>query len=112
LELAASICTKFCFLDYADLFVGCVLCGCQGGMAGEGSDDDDDDVGPQPLDDGGGKSGPTGKTNFGGALLPGEGEAIAQYAEKNMRIPRRGEVGWQGDEIEQLENLGYVMSGK
>ena len=81
-------------------------------VAGDGSDDDDDDdVGPQPLDEQG-MSGPSGKTNFGGALLPGEGEAIAQYAEKNMRIPRRGEVGWQGNEIEGLENLGYVMSGK
>jgi hypothetical protein len=29
-----------------------------------------------------------------------------------MRIPRRGEVGWQGEEIERLESLGYVMSGK
>lgn len=28
-----------------------------------------------------------------------------------MRVPRRGEVGWSGKEIEQLENLGYVMSG-
>ncbi len=28
-----------------------------------------------------------------------------------MRIPRRGEVGWNGTEIESLETLGYVMSG-
>ncbi|KAG5181422.1 ras-induced vulval development antagonist-domain-containing protein [Tribonema minus] len=28
-----------------------------------------------------------------------------------MRIPRRGEVGWTGTEIEQLETVGYVMSG-
>ncbi|KAH8061116.1 hypothetical protein JL722_4413 [Aureococcus anophagefferens] len=28
-----------------------------------------------------------------------------------MRIPRRGEVGWQGEEIERLESVGYVMSG-
>jgi hypothetical protein len=28
-----------------------------------------------------------------------------------MRIPRRGEVGWSGQEIERLENTGYVMSG-
>lgn len=28
-----------------------------------------------------------------------------------MRIPRRGEIGWQGDDIERLENEGYVMSG-
>lgn len=28
-----------------------------------------------------------------------------------MRIPRRGEVGWSGQEIELLEDTGYVMSG-
>ncbi len=44
--------------------------------------------------------------NYGGALLPGEGAAIAQYVQKNMRIPRRGEVGWNGTEIEKLENTG------
>ena len=53
----------------------------------------------------------TGKVNYGGALLPGEGAAIAQYVQKNMRIPRRGEVGWTGNEIERLETQGYVMSG-
>ncbi len=35
----------------------------------------------------------TGATNYGGALMPGEGAAIAQFVQKNMRIPRRGEVG-------------------
>jgi hypothetical protein len=28
-----------------------------------------------------------------------------------MRIPRRGEIGWSGEEIEGLENQGFVMSG-
>jgi hypothetical protein len=49
--------------------------------------------------------------NYGGALLPGEGDAIAQYVQQNMRIPRRGEIGWKGDEIEGLETQGFVMSG-
>lgn len=49
--------------------------------------------------------------NYGGALLPGEGDAIAMYVQQNMRIPRRGEIGWKGDEIEGLENQGFVMSG-
>ena len=49
--------------------------------------------------------------NYGGALMPGEGAAIAQYVQKNLRIPRRGEVGWEGAEIEVLEKSGYVMSG-
>lgn len=49
--------------------------------------------------------------SYGGALLPGEGAAIAQYVQQNMRIPRRGEIGWSGKEIEGLEHQGYVMSG-
>lgn len=49
--------------------------------------------------------------SYGGALLPGEGAAIAQYVQQNMRIPRRGEIGWSGKEIEGLETQGYVMSG-
>ncbi len=49
--------------------------------------------------------------NYGLAMLPGEGAAIAQYVQQNMRIPRRGEIGWSGEEIESLENQGYVMSG-
>ena len=44
--------------------------------------------------------------SYGGALLPGEGAAIAQYVQANMRIPRRGEVGWEGHEIEKFERLG------
>ncbi len=78
-----------------------------------GDDSDGDDVvGPRPLpsvdelDEARG-----GSLDYGGALRPGEGAAIAQYVQKNMRIPRRGEVGWSGDDIEKLENTGYVMSG-
>ena len=48
---------------------------------------------------------------YGNALLPGEGQAIAQYVQKNMRIPRRGEIGWDSSEIDRLEQDGYVMSG-
>lgn len=28
-----------------------------------------------------------------------------------MRIPRRGEIGWTGNDIDKLEQSGYVMSG-
>ncbi|KAG7402318.1 hypothetical protein PHYBOEH_000026 [Phytophthora boehmeriae] len=72
-------------------------------------DDDEAEIGPQPLaatEDAAASS-----LNYGKALLPGEGAAIAQFVQKNMRIPRRGEVGWNGEEIGNLENLGYVMSG-
>lgn len=50
------------------------------------------------------------QVNYGKALLPGEGSAIAAFVQQNMRIPRRGEIGWDGDDIEKLETSGYVMS--
>lgn len=49
--------------------------------------------------------------SYGGALRPGEGEAMAQFVQTGKRIPRRGEVGLTADEIETFETLGYVMSG-
>lgn len=49
--------------------------------------------------------------DYGKALLRGEGAAIAQFVQQNMRIPRRGEIGWTGNDIEKLETTGYVMSG-
>ena len=52
-----------------------------------------------------------GITYGGGALLPGEGAAIAAYVQSGKRIPRRGEVGMSAEEIESFEGLGYVMSG-
>ncbi|CAM9129838.1 unnamed protein product [Choristocarpus tenellus] len=84
----------------------------QGHRHHQAEDSDEDDAGPKPvpqLDDlqGEGAHG----VNYGGALLPGEGAAIAQFVQKGMRIPRRGEVGWAGQEIEKLEDSGYVMSG-
>jgi hypothetical protein len=49
--------------------------------------------------------------DFGKALLPGEGEAMARFVADGKRIPRRGEIGLESVEIEQFEELGYVMSG-
>jgi hypothetical protein len=49
--------------------------------------------------------------SYGGALLPGEGAAMAKFVQENKRIPRRGEVGLSAEEIEQYEDQGYVMSG-
>ena len=54
---------------------------------------------------------PTKKLDYGHALLPGEGEAMAAYVEEGKRIPRRGEIGLTSTEIEQFEDAGYVMSG-
>ena len=62
-------------------------------------EEDDELVGPTPLarvvDDGMGG-------DWGGALRPGEGDAIAQYVQAGKRIPRRGEVGLSAEEIEAL----------
>lgn len=76
------------------------------------SDDDDDD------EDDGEEFGPLGKNSgslnqkdFGRALLPGEGAAMASYVIDGKRIPRRGEIGLTSDEIETFESVGYVMSG-
>ncbi|XP_062085666.1 uncharacterized protein LOC133791767 [Humulus lupulus] len=62
-------------------------------------------VGPAPLPRA------EGHISYGGALRPGEGDAIAQYVQQGKRIPRRGEVGLSAEEIQKFESLGYVMSG-
>lgn len=49
--------------------------------------------------------------DFGHALLRGEGEAMAQFVEAGVRIPRRGEIGLTAAEIDHYEKQGYVMSG-
>jgi hypothetical protein len=48
---------------------------------------------------------------YGHALLAGEGSAMAAFVQEGKRIPRRGEIGLKGDQIEQFETVGYVMSG-
>ncbi|KAL4588163.1 hypothetical protein LXL04_001044 [Taraxacum kok-saghyz] len=68
-------------------------------------DDEEPEVGPMPLPRA------EGHISYGGALRPGEGDAIAQYVQQGKRIPRRGEVGLSAEEISKFEDLGYVMSG-
>ncbi|KAL5974508.1 hypothetical protein ACLOJK_031173 [Asimina triloba] len=67
--------------------------------------DNDPVMGPMPLPRA------EGHISYGGALRPGEGDAIAQYVQQGKRIPRRGEVGLSAEEIQKFESLGYVMSG-
>ncbi|XP_045446940.1 NKAP family protein CG6066 [Melitaea cinxia] len=58
------------------------------------------------------RTGPAlGHKDFGRALLPGEGAAMAAYVAEGKRIPRRGEIGLTSDEIAAYESVGYVMSG-
>ena len=40
----------------------------------------------------GGEGGHAAPGSYGGALRPGEGEAMAAYVQSGKRIPRRGEV--------------------
>lgn len=75
-------------------------------------DDDDSDIGPQPLM----KAIASKKADeraYGGALLRGEGSAMAAFLQDDTqsRIPRRGEIGLTSDEIAEFESVGYVMSG-
>lgn len=74
--------------------------------------EESDEEGPKPLI-ASNTTGTAATTNssYGKALLPGEGQAIAQYVQQNLRIPRRGEIGYSGDDIDQFERSGYVMSG-
>ena len=73
--------------------------------------DDDDDIGPQPMQKIGGKK--IDERSYGGALLRGEGSAMAAFLQDGIesRIPRRGEIGLTSDQIAQYEDVGYVMSG-
>lgn len=83
----------------------------------ENHHDDDDDssdssgdsesYGPLPK----GQVAQLNQREFGKALLPGEGAAMAAYIAEGKRIPRRGEIGLTPDEIAQFEDVGYVMSG-
>lgn len=69
-------------------------------------DDGDEDFGPMSKNSAG-----LNQKDFGRALLPGEGAAMASYVLEGKRIPRRGEIGLTSDEIETFESVGYVMSG-
>ncbi|XP_077279537.1 NKAP-like protein isoform X2 [Temnothorax americanus] len=45
--------------------------------------------------------------DFGKALLPGEGAAMAAYVAEGKRIPRRGEIGLTSEEIASYESVGH-----
>jgi NF-kappa-B-activating protein C-terminal domain len=68
-------------------------------------EDEDGEVGPMV------RTNQLNQKDFGRALLPGEGAAMAHYVTEGKRIPRRGEIGLTSDEIDTFEKVGYVMSG-
>ncbi|ORY28236.1 DUF926-domain-containing protein, partial [Rhizoclosmatium globosum] len=43
------------------------------------------------------------KRAYGGQLLAGEGSALAAYVQEGKRIPRRGEIGLEAEEIEPMK---------
>ncbi|KAF9976368.1 hypothetical protein BGZ73_008726, partial [Actinomortierella ambigua] len=69
---------------------------------------DDMEVGPTPLQL---RDKKMDERSYGGALLAGEGSAMAAYVQEGKRIPRRGEIGLESSEIEAYEKAGFVMSG-
>lgn len=75
-------------------------------------DGSDDEMGPQPVMRAN-SSKKLDERAYGGALLRGEGSAMAAFLQDgtDMRIPRRGEIGLDSDEIAAYESVGYVMSG-
>ncbi len=79
----------------------------------EDDDSDDESVGPKPLVVAGSSKKRVDERQYGGALLRGEGSAMAAFLQDgtDLRIPRRGEIGLTSDEIERFEQVGYVMSG-
>lgn len=70
------------------------------------SDSEDGMVGPVPK-----AQVALSSKDYGKALLPGEGAAMAAYVAEGKRIPRRGEIGLTSDQIASFESVGYVMSG-
>jgi hypothetical protein len=51
------------------------------------------------------------RQNYGSDMMPGEGTAMAGFVSQGQRIPRRGEIGLDSDQITRFETAGYVMSG-
>lgn len=75
------------------------------------SDDDDDDENSEEVGPSYRATNALSQKDFGHALLPGEGAAMAAFIAEGKRIPRRGEIGLTSDEINTYEDVGYVMSG-
>ncbi|KAL4435914.1 hypothetical protein ABPG77_000676 [Micractinium sp. CCAP 211/92] len=51
------------------------------------------------------------EADYGTHMRPGEAQAMAAYVQAGKRIPRRGEVGLDAEQIDKFEKIGYVMSG-
>ncbi|KAL5523832.1 hypothetical protein ACEPAG_8005 [Sanghuangporus baumii] len=86
----------------------------QQGAAGSESESDEEEVGPQPVYVAPTTNKKVDERQYGGALLRGEGSAMAAFlkdGDTDARIPRRGEIGLTSDEIAAYESVGYVMSG-
>jgi hypothetical protein len=72
----------------------------------DSNEDNNETVGPLPK-----SSIQLNTRDYGRALLPGEGAAMAAFIAEGKRIPRRGEIGLTSEEIDSFEEVGFVMSG-
>lgn len=77
----------------------------------EDEDDEDPPIGPPPPPSPTRDASRERGVDYGKALRPGEGAKIAAFVQEGSRIPRRGEIGLTGDQIQAFESQGYVMSG-
>lgn len=82
------------------------------GAAEANASSSEEEIGPQPIEEAvPGAAAAADARAYGPHLLPHEGAAMAAYVREGKRIPRRGEIGWDADQIQTLERAGYVMSG-
>jgi hypothetical protein len=64
----------------------------------EHDDSDDEEEGPMSLAKSNAAAGGAAKNRYGGGtLLRGEGQALAQYVQQNLRIPRHGEIRYTAE---------------
>jgi hypothetical protein len=70
----------------------------KGSIQGHEHDDrDDEEEGPMPLAKSNAAAGSAAKNQYGGTLLLGEDQALAQYVQQYLRIPCRGEIGYTAE---------------
>jgi len=75
------------------------------GGAEEENAEEEEWVGPQPK-----QTVQLTHKEFGKALLPGEGAAMAAYVAEGKRIPRRGEIGLTSEEIDLFEDVSSITN--
>jgi len=81
------------------------------GVGSSSESEGEDDIGPKLEVSAHHQTQALTERDYGDGMMPGEATAMANFVAMGKRIPRRGEVGMTSNEIQDLESLGYVMSG-